>query len=98
VLEQELDVLVRQRHQVRADESDHHEHPGRDLVMRVQLVDPPEQPHWDGGHDERVSVEERRRLGGDVAAEVLEQELLLPGQFGRHCATVTMNRKTLVII
>lgn len=37
----------------------------------------------DGGHDQRVAVEQRRRLGAHVAAEVVQQQLLLLGEAGR---------------
>lgn len=50
----------------------------------------------DGRHDEGVSVEQRRRLGADVATEVVQQQLLLLGESGgrlddisllvRHCS------------
>jgi len=81
VFEQELDILVGQRHQIRAEKRDDNEHADRDLVMRVQLVDSPEEPHRDGGHDQSVAIEESAGLGRHVATEVLEQELLFPRQF-----------------
>lgn len=49
---------------------------------------PPIQPDGDGGHDEGVAEEERRRLGRQVAAEVLKEQvllgLLLGGAFRSH--------------
>lgn len=48
----------------------------------------PVQPDGDGGHDERVPEEQRRRLGRQVAAEILEEQvllgLLLGAAFGSH--------------
>jgi len=35
---------------------------------------------WNSRHDEGIAVEERRRLGAHVAAEVLQQQLLLLGE------------------
>ena len=63
---------------------------GRD----VDGVDPPVEPHGDGGHDEGVPVEEGAGLGRVVLAEALQQQLLLSGHlpcFGRHlCALCVM--------
>ena len=60
----------------------------------INRVNPPVQPHWDGGHYERVPVEQGAGLGGVVLAESLQQQLLLSGHlpcFGRHlCALCVM--------
>lgn len=48
----------------------------------------PVQPDRDGRHDEGVPEEESRRLGREVAAEILQEQvllrLLLRAAFGRH--------------
>lgn len=40
--------------------------------------------NWDRRHDERVAVEQRRRLGANVSAEIVQQQLLLLGE-PRRC-------------
>ena len=75
MLEQVLGVPVGEGHQPGRRQGQHAEEDGggRD----VHGVDPPEEPHGDGGHDEGVAVEEHGALAGDVLAEVLEEELVL---------------------
>ena len=60
VLEKVLRVSVGEGDEPRADEGDGgEERRGGD---RIHRVDAPKQPDRDGAHDERVAVEQRRRL------------------------------------
>ena len=60
VLEQVLGVPVGEGDEPGGDEGDGGEE--RRRGDRLHRVDAPEQPHRDGRHDERVAVEQRRRL------------------------------------
>ena len=60
VLEEVLGVPVGEGDEPGGDEGDGGEE--RRRGDRLHRVDAPEQPHRDGRHDERVAVEQRRRL------------------------------------
>ena len=78
VLEHELDVAIGEADQVGGDKSGRHVEDVE--VPRLHLMDAPVQPSGYGGHDDRVAVEESRRLGRHVTAVVVEQRLLFGGQ------------------
>ena len=50
------------------------------MVCSMYPVQPPVEPHGDGGDDEGVAVEQRGGLGGHVLGEVLQEELVLLGE------------------
>lgn len=57
---------------------------------------PDERPLTDGngGHNESIAIEESRGLGADIAAEILQQELLLFGKLrSRRRCHVDKRRK-----
>lgn len=75
VFQHKLDVLVGEGHQVSADQSHDSVQDGR--LHQVHVPDPPEQPDGDRGDNQRVAVEQSRGFGGEVSAEVLEQQVFL---------------------
>ena len=87
VLQNVLRVLVGEGQEPGGHQGPDHEH---DRVGgHVDRVHAPVEPHGDSGDDERVAVEKRAGLGGDVLVEALQEQLLLPGDlpsgFRRHC-------------
>ena len=81
VLQQVLGVLVGKGQQPGGHEGADGEDDG--VGGDVDGVNPPVEPHRDGGHDEGVAVEQGAGLGRVILAETLEEQLLLSGHLAR---------------
>jgi len=85
VLQRELGVSVRERHQPGGSQRDDKEDGWRG--NDVHQMNPPEQPNWNCRHDESISIKQRVGLGRNISAEILQQQFFLPGKLlslGRH--------------